>query len=317
MKWLKKYWIETIIFCIVGAILVGDLANGWTWINTDSDGAHYTLAAKYMWLSHDTSAPLFLLLGRLFLFIPFGTDAWRFGLILALSTVLASIVIYKIVRYRLKDNPKQRFYALIASLIYGGSALVISQSTIIDTYAFVTMLGLLAYYFAIQKKWIWVSVFIGLLWATHTLFAWMVWIPLLVQFKPLRDRVCVFITLSFFLFYLYIPIVVAINPPPDMWNNTTIKGFFTGTSGVLAMLTGQIAIYDLPKRILDTIGILGVSLGFGFIILVLTLWKIRKSERALFWLISISIIGGLMKLAPRVYLFLMPTLFVQVTAFRT
>jgi len=308
MNWLKKYWIELITLLVIGTVIINALAPAWTWVNTDSDGAHYTLAAKYLWLSHDTSAPLFLLLGRLFLFIPFGTDAWRFGLILALSTIVASVIIYQIVRYHLKDNPKQRFYAIIASLIYGGSALVISQSTIIDTYAFVTMLGLLAYYLAIQKRWIWVSVVIGLLWATHTLFAWMVWIPILVQFKPLRDRLLVGITFSFLLFYLYIPIVVVINNPPDMWNNATIKGFFTSTSGVLSMLTGQIAIYDIPKRILDTIGILGVSLGFGFIILALTLWKIRKTERALFWLTIIPVIYFIINISPQVYVYLMPTI---------
>src|SRR3989304_8286198 len=154
MGWLKKYWIEAIVFLAIAVVMLTDLAPNWTWMNTDSDGAHYTLAAKYMWVSHNTSAPLFLLLGRLFLFIPYGTDAWRFGLLLALSTIVASFVIYKIVRYKLKDNPKQRLYAVIASLIYGGSALVISQSTIIDTYAFNMLLSLLAYYSALQKKWV-------------------------------------------------------------------------------------------------------------------------------------------------------------------
>lgn len=308
LSFIKTYWLEIIIFCIIGAVLIGDTANGLTWINTDSDGAHYLFASKYMLLAHDTSAPLFLLLGRLFLYLPFGTEAWRFGLLLALSTIVASVIIYKIVRYHLNDNSKARFYALIASLIYGGSALVISQSTIIDTYAFVTMLGVLAYYFAIQKKWIWVSVAIGLLWATHTLFAWMIWLPLLIQYKPLRDRVLIFITLSFLLFYAYIPIVVAVNNPPDMWNNTTIQGFFMGSGGVLTMLTGQIAIYDMPKRILDTIGILGVSLGFGFIILLFTLWKIRKTEKALLWLILVPVIYFVINLSSQTYVYLMPSI---------
>ena len=163
IKLLKKYWLELIVFGAIATVMLVNLAPNWTWVNTDSDGAHYTLAAKYMWLAHNTSAPLFLLLGRVFLFIPYGTDAWRFGLLLALSTIVASFVIYKIVRYKLKDNPKQRMYAIIASLIYGGSALVISQSTIIDTYAFDTMLALFSYYLAIKKQWVGSSVMIALL----------------------------------------------------------------------------------------------------------------------------------------------------------
>ncbi len=308
MNFLRKYWIELIVFLAIGFVTINDLNPAFTWVNTDSDGPHYTLAAKYLWLSHNTSAPLFLLLGRLFLFIPFGHEAWRFGLLLALSTIVASIVIYKIIRYHLKDNPKARFYAMIASLIYGGSALVISQSTIIDTYAFDTMLALFAYYFALKKQWIKSSVCIGLLWATHTLFAWMAWIPLLIQFKPMRDRVLIFVALLGLLFYLYIPIVVAINHPIDMWNNATIQGWFTGASGVLTMLTGGIAIYDFPKRILDTIGILGVSLGFGFFILVWALWKFRKIEKALFWLTVIPVIYFATNLSAETYVYLMPTI---------
>lgn len=307
LVWIKKYWAEVLVFAAIATTLFVTVNPAFTWMNTDSDGVHYTFAAKYMVLAHNTSAPLFLLLGRLFLFIPFGHEAWRFGLLLAISTIVASVVIYKIVRYHLKNNSKQRFYALIASLIYGGSALVISQSTIVDTYAFDTMLGLFAYYFAIQKKWILSSVFVGLLWASHTLFAWMVWIPLLIQFKPMRDRVLVFIALLGFLFYLYVPIVVVFNHAPNMWNNATFKGFFTGTSGVLAMLTGQIAMYDIPKRILDTIGILGVSLGLGGVVLVWALVK-TKVEQSLRWLVLIPVVYFVTNISSETYVYLMPTI---------
>ncbi|GAG00944.1 unnamed protein product, partial [marine sediment metagenome] len=169
---IKKYWIELLVFGAVFAVLIIDLAPSLTWINTDSDGAHYLLAAKYMMTAHNTSAPLFLLLGRLFLFLPFGSEAWRLGLISVLATTGCTVLIYMVVRHHLIDNPKARLYAIIASLIYGGSALVISQSTIIESYALSTMLSVGAYYCAIKKKWILVSVIIGLIWAVHTIFAW-------------------------------------------------------------------------------------------------------------------------------------------------
>ena len=40
-----------------------------------------------------------------------------------------------------------------------------------------------------------------------------------------------------------------------MWGNTSVSGFFTVNFAVFTMLVGQIAIYDLPKRILDRTGV--------------------------------------------------------------
>lgn len=305
---IKKYWAEILVFSAIAAVMLIDLSPNITWMNTDSDGAHYIYAAKYMYPAHNTSAPLFLLIGRLFLFLPFGTEAWRMGLILALSTIAASIVIYQIVKYHLQGNPQSRYYGLIASLIYGGSALVISQSTIIDTYAFNTLLALLAYYSAIRKRWIASSVFIGLLWAIHTLFAWMTWIPLMLQFKPMRDRVLVVIPLLFLLFYLYLPLVTWLNNPPFMWGNTDWRTFFAGQWGVWVMLTGGLAMWDIPKRILDTIGILGVSLGFAFFLAFGALLKFKKTNPALCLLTIIPTIYFLMNLSAETYVYMLPTI---------
>ena len=308
MSRIKKCWIEILVFGSVLAVLIVDLAPGMTWINTDSDGAHYILAAKYMMTAHNTSAPLFLLLGRLFLFLPFGTEAWRMGLISVLATTGCSVFIYLIVRHYLVDNTKGRFYALIAVIIYGGSALVISQSTIIESYALATMLSVGAYYFALRKKWISVSVVIGLVWAVHTIFAWTTWLVLFVTYKELRNVVLVLITLAFLGFYAYIPITTAINGDLGMWNNTTFGGFFGGQWGVLMMLTGGISIWDIPKRIIDTIGILGVSLGLGFIVFIIGLCQIRKTNRALLFLVAIPIVYFVTNLAAQTYVYLMPAI---------
>jgi hypothetical protein len=203
-KFIKRYWIEIIVFALIFGVLLTDLAPNWTWINTDSDGAHYTLAAKYMYPAHNTSAPLFLLIGRLFLFLPFGTEAWRLGLISVFATTGASVFIYLIVKRLVVGNRNARLFALISAIIYGGSALIISQSTIIETYALSTCLMVLSYYFSLKRNWFGVAITIGLLWAVHTLFALIIWCVLLIKYKQLRDITLIGITLSGFLFYLYI-----------------------------------------------------------------------------------------------------------------
>lgn len=162
LSWSKRYWMEILVFgAIFGVLLLCNLP-GMTWINTNSDGPHYILSAKYMGVAHNTSAPLYLLLGRLFLFIPIGTDAWRMGLISVIATTIAAIIIYLIVIRLLPGNKRARYYGLISAVTYGGSALVISQSTIIETYALATMFMLLAYYWSLKRKWIGVAAVCGL-----------------------------------------------------------------------------------------------------------------------------------------------------------
>ena len=308
LGWLRKYWLEFLAFSLILGILLKDVSTGITWVNTDSDGAHYILAAKYMLPAHNTSAPLFLLLGRLFLFIPFGTEAWRMGLISVLATTGGTILVYLTIKRLLFGNQKARWYALVGSLVYGGSALVISQSTIIETYALSTALMLLAYYFSIKRKWVMVSVVIGLIWAVHTLFAWMIWAVLLIQHKELRNWVLAIITLSFLVFYLYIPISTAVNGDLHMWGNTNFSDFIRANLGVLLMLGGGLSVWDFPKRVLDTIGILGVSLGLGLVVITYYFYKLKKWQNGLLWLFLIPIIWFAINLSAETYVYLMPSI---------
>jgi hypothetical protein len=309
MSFLKKYWIEIFVFSVVATVLFIDIAPDITWMNTDSDGAHYTLAAKYLWVAHNTSAPLFLLIGHLFIkFIPFGTDAWRFGSLLALSTVVTSIFIYLIAMRLLNGKNKSRLYALIASIIYGGSALVISQSIIIDTYAFDTMLIVIAYYFILRKQFIWTTVFMGLCLATHPLMFGLAYFVMFVAHKELRNWKMIALTASFVLFYLYIPISKAFNGALDMWGNTTIVSFFINNWGTLSMLTGTLSVWDFPQRFLNTVGILGVSLGLGLVVIAIYFIKRRTVKYELFWLVMIYLLYFVTDLANETYVYIMPSI---------
>jgi len=94
MNWIKRYWVEVSAFGVILGVLLLTLSPGITWMNTDSDGAHYIFAAKYLTTAHHMSAPLYLLLGHLFLKIPIGADAWRMGLMSVLGTMGSAVFIY-------------------------------------------------------------------------------------------------------------------------------------------------------------------------------------------------------------------------------
>lgn len=306
--YLKRYWAELLVFGAVFGVLLMCNLPAMTWINTDSDGAHYILSAKYMQVAHNMSQPLFLLLGRLFLYLPLGTEAWRMGLISVLATTGCTVLIYKVIRWHLADNPRVKFYALTASLIYGGSALVISQSTIIETYALATMLSVWAYYMSLQKRWLFTSILLGVGLAVHSGLTAFCWIVLFIANKEMRHWKWVLTTGSFLSFYLYIPIVGLLGNSLSMWGNETLEGFTKNNAGTMMMLAGGLAILDLPKRILNTIGILGVSLGLGFIIIIWHYIRLKTLRNSLLWLMLIPILYYGANLAPETYVYLLPAI---------
>lgn len=306
MSVIKKYWVEMLVFGAIFGVLLNDCLPQLTWINTDSDSAHYLLAAKYLTTSHNTSAPLFLLLSHMFLQVPFGSEAWSMGMVSVLATTVCSVLIYLAVKHHLVDSPRSRLFAVIAALIYGGSALVISQSTIIESYALVTMLGVAAYYIALRGKWVWASVFVGASLAIHPLLGAIFWAILLVSHIEMRKRKPLIIAASFFVFYLYVPLVGLLNPLPDIWGNTNPHAFFGGTAGMMVMLAGGLSMWDFPKRVLDTIGILGVSMGFGLVVLCVHLIRQKNIRSSLLWLFLIPVVYFLVNLASETYVYLMP-----------
>ena len=304
-NWIKQYWAELLVFGTILVVLLIDAAPDYTWINTDCDGIHYTYAAKYMVPAHKTSAPLFLLLGRLFLWLPVGTEAWRMALISVLASTASTVFIYLIIKNKLGE--KGRLYALIGSLVFGGSALVISQSTIIESYALVTMFGLGAYYFAAKKNWLRCALMLGAGGAIHHLIGFPILI-FLVAFKDFRKWKYVGVMASFLLFYLYIPVTAAINNPVDMWGNLTWETFMNDNLTSGAMLIGGLSIWDLPKRIFDAIGVVGISLGLAIIPIGYFLIRKQWYKEPLAWLFILPIIYYATNLAPQTYVYVMPAI---------
>src|SRR5271157_5780850 len=169
MNWLKKYWLHLIVFGGVLAILLNDMNPAWTFMNKAADSIGYTYSSKYLFPAYHTSDPLFLLVGHVFLKMSIGSEAWRFALLSVICTMVACFFIYLIIKKFLKYNKFANYWALLGVLIYGTSAMVISQSTIIETYPIVAMLAVGAYWFAINKKWFWTAVFLGAGCAVHML----------------------------------------------------------------------------------------------------------------------------------------------------
>lgn len=284
---IKKYIPEIVIFGFIFAILMVDLTPDFTFMNKSLDSIEFTFGAKYFYTTHQMSVPLYLLLGHLFLMIPFGTDAWRMGLISVLSSMGTCVFIYFIIRRTLRIYPHVRLYAIIGVLLFGTSALVISQSTIVQTYALLTMFVTGAYYFAISSKWKLMAIMIGLGFAVHPLMA-VILIIFLIFYKEYRNWKLILLTLSFCVFYAYIAFA---NKNPDLATQDGIIGSILNLIAVTNYFVGTTSIFELPKKILDVIGVIGISIGVIAIIPIAYYFlRTKYYKNILFWLIAIPIL---------------------------
>lgn len=283
MKNLSRYWPEILVFGLIAGILYQAISADLTWYSMGVDGTAYVMSAKYLYPAHKTSAPLYLLLGHVFTWIPVGTDYFRLALMSWVFAVAGTVFTYLIAMHLLGNNPKHRLYSLIAALIYGGSMMLVSQAVIAETFTMVTFFSLAAYYFVLKKQWMWVAVMLGLGLATHHLIL-LTWIVFLLFFKEMRNWKRIGVTLAFILFYLYIPLSKAFSDQPNMWLNTSLKGFLEDNVFTLAGLAGGVPIWTFPKRIFETIGFWGVCFAIGLIPLAWFVWKQKYWKQPLFWL---------------------------------
>jgi len=300
-NWLKHHWPELLVFAALAIAFLIATSPNLQWMMVDSDGPEYVLDAKYFYPAHHTSAPLYLLMGHVFLQLPFGTDYWKMSLMSGVFTLGTCLFLYLIIRHFIQGN-KGRWYGLLAAVIFGGSMLAFAQAIVVETYAVVTFFSVGAYYFTLRKQWYLVAAFLGMGLVTHHLIL-LTWIVLFIAHKELRfNRYKVFgksvpffskyflVSAAFLLFYLYMPLSVRFTDQPNMWGNTGLKDFFTNNIGVFTMLVGQLSIYDFPKRVLDTLGVLGVSFALASIPLVWWLWKNHKLRTELMWLFALPIV---------------------------
>jgi len=306
MNFIKKYWLEILVIGVIFGVLLTCCAPDKTWINTDSDGIHYTYSSEWLYPSHKGSAPLYLLLGNLFLRIPIGTEFWRMALISVIAGTIASLFIMLII----KQKTGNKWYSIIGALIYGGSALAISQNTIVEAYPLVTCVALGVYFFCLKNKWLTASILIGVAGAIHPT-SMLVIIPMLIAYKELRTWRRLGVMAIFVLFYLYVPIT---NRPPYMWEsaNSTggILGFVKDSIDTAIMLTGKLAIYDVPKRVFDTIGLVLLNVAIIGIIPLIYAFKNGKGwyKNVLFWMVAIPTIYYFGDIAPQTYVYMQPSI---------
>src|SRR5689334_13669655 len=158
------------VFLVISlfVIYLFSLAPGLTWAHDGADGGDLITAAATGGVPHPSGYPTFILLARLFQFLPVGSMAYRTNLMSAVLTALTALLVYDIVVWS-PNSPAigNRLAGLIAGYAYGLSPLAWSQAVITEVYGlhlfFVALIiWLLVGRFAYSPNKSWLDIVIGL-----------------------------------------------------------------------------------------------------------------------------------------------------------
>jgi len=129
-------WLPPLVLTLtLGGTYLTTLAPGFTWANNGGDGGDLVTAAAVGGIPHPSGYPTYLLLARLFQFLPFGSIPFRTNLFSAVCTFLAAFVIYYLVTglpyAPLKGNG---LAGLVSAYAFGLAPMVWGQAVISEVY---------------------------------------------------------------------------------------------------------------------------------------------------------------------------------------
>src|SRR3990172_6921121 len=108
-----------LIILVLGATYSLTIAPGVTWAHFSADGGDLIAATATGGVPHPSGYPLYLILARPFQILPLGSLAFRTNLLSAVSTILASLVLYLFLVHHLHGRPWANYVSLLAALAFG------------------------------------------------------------------------------------------------------------------------------------------------------------------------------------------------------
>lgn len=301
--------IQLLIFLGAFIPLVICCTPDFTWANTDADAFTYYSAAKYFDISHPTGAPLFNLINYLIIRFPLGSEFWRLAMVSVIASSITCVLLFRICKKLGLDNKK----SLIAPAIFITSGIVVSQSTIVETYALATMLMVLIYYLHICKKNVIKYLVAGVALAIHptTIF---VTIPLLISDwwnsgKDLklsaRNIGCLLVGAPFYAYIFFA------NDAPYVWiAGYEVKDYLRYFMGQTGMIGGLSVIPTDPliRRLQDSALILlgNLTIAIPFIILSIKN-RIKARDFLLVTLFVVPIVYYFTNISDLTYVYIMPS----------
>jgi hypothetical protein len=260
----------SIVF-ILGVCYSLTIAPGLTWAHFSADGGDLIAATAVNGVPHPGGYPLYLMLAKLFQFLPFGSLAFRTNLFSAACTISASLLLFNLIHEQIKEKPFQGQLAFLGALAYGLAPAVWSQSLVTEVYALHGFLTVLCLYVFLKPDYPeWSRGFIFGLAATNHIISVLLF-PLLLFYGDLRKIVLRFTgVLCGTLLYFTLPLRALANPPVNWGNPSTLQGFiWLLWGGNYSSYAFQLSVWDVLDRLraasgfaLDQFTALGLLLAF-------------------------------------------------------
>ncbi len=245
-------------------------AKTYTWVFLSGDSGDWLATANWWMVPQPYGSPLYIILCRLVGLLP-GSQPLNLTILLScLPSAITVTLVYLIV----KHLTNKISIALISALVLLGSAVFLSQSTVLEEYAIATMFLAAALYAYIRgNRWetvvllglgTAVHIFIGVLavaWVVVEGKEWKLWLKPVGLFAIIVGASYSFILL---LMYMDTPRLLAGGLSPY-----SIRFYWTVTTGAIL---GQLSLSEAPTRLLYLSGLMVVSFGLA-LVPICSSWK--------------------------------------------
>lgn len=299
---LPTYKLAATLLCglILFVVYLLTLAPSLTWSHYGVDGGDFATAIALKRVPHPPGYPVYLVLGQVLNFLPWGEVAWRLNLLSALSAATAAagtgLLLWSIFEQGLLPDiggvtpSKIAVAAIGSSLTLGFAPLFWSQALIAEVYALGVFFAVLILYLALRPTPVWLM---GGVWGfslgVQPLLVF--WAPLIVwgswRTRPKASTLLgVGISAIFSCGFTYGPLLFIQKRNPSPWvDPSSLANWWAFVSGELYHHNIlSLALQDWPRRILAWLSLLARQFTpAGPLLFALGLQGLAQRSRSLAW----------------------------------
>lgn len=264
-------------------------AKDYTWVFVSGDSGDWLATANWWMTPQPYGSPLYILLCRL---VGLMSGNLPFNVTWFLSAIPAAIsvgVVYLIVKHLTGKN----LVALVSSLVLLGSAVLLSQATVVEEYALATMFVTLATYFRLKDRPYLTALCVGLGTAVHVIVLIIALAWLAAEFRYWRPKIKAIVLSGVVItvFYSFVLVLMAMDTPRLLAGGLNFKSFMNYVGAIGGSVVGQLSVFEFPLRLWDFARIILASLGLALIPIIYSV-KQRASGLRIVLLGTIFVVVG-------------------------
>ncbi len=265
---MRRY-IALLIGAAAFAYYVVLSAKTYTWVFMSSDSGDWLAASNWWFVPQPYGSPLYILLGHFLNLFP-GDLVIKMTIVLS---VLPSAITVMLVYLIVKRLTNRQSIASASAAVLLGSAVFLTQSTILEEYALATMLLTLSFWTYINSRRYWTALCWGLAVAVHVFVLGAILFWLIIEWRTYTKPLLVITAPIIAAFYGFILLLMFQDTPRLLGgglNVYSLKQYLTVTTGAIL---GQLSIFEAPKRLLLTSQLVLMSFGLALVPLVKSVKK--------------------------------------------